>query len=149
MSKCCVSCSGIQPLQEHRTACPRYLSGAIPLLLSTQHRPMSSVILSHNKGENDQVVRITTWRSGETWRISFRDTSCVGVHVKAVCVDLEMNLISLLFLLAHRRNRSFWDRTITKKDQRATISERRTWRRSGWRSATRPCAMSSASCLMP
>lgn len=139
MSKCCVSCSGIQPLQEHRTACPRYLSGAIPLLLSTQHRPMSSVIL----------VRITTWRSGETWRISFRDTSCVGVHVKAVCVDLEMNLVSLLFLLAHRRNRSFWDRTITKKDQRATISERRTWRRSVWRSATRPCAMSSASCPMP
>lgn len=137
-----------QPLQEHRTACPRYLSGAIPLLLSTQHRPMSSVILSHNKGENDQVVRITTWRSGETWRISFRDTSCVGVHVKAVCVDLEMNLV-LLFLLAYRRNRSFWDRTITKKDQRATISGRRTWRRSGWRSATRPCAMSSASCPMP
>lgn len=85
-----------QPLQEHRTVCPRYLSGGIPLLLSTQHRPMSSVILSHNKGENDQVVRIMTWRSGEIWRISFRDTSCVGVHVKAVCVDLEMNLVSLL-----------------------------------------------------
>lgn len=96
MSKCCVSCSGIQPPQEHRTVCPCYLSGGIPLLLSTQHRPMSSVILSHNKGENDQVVRITTWRSGEIWRISFRDTSCVGVHVKAVCVDLEMNLVSLL-----------------------------------------------------
>nr|XP_023406618.1 AMP deaminase 3 isoform X3 [Loxodonta africana] len=48
-----------------------------------------------------------------------------------------------------RKNKSFWDKIITKKDLKEMTFERQMLLRSGWHSDTRPYAMSSASCPMP
>lgn len=91
------------------------------------------------------------WGKMSWWRICFGGIAWFGTAKSELPCGYRkwIYIVSFVFLLVHRKSKNFWDKITIKKDLKEMIFGRQMLLRSGWHSDTRPCAMSSASCLMP